>query len=1038
MMTTALHAAEVRVHDRDGGVRMVVDFAPRVLPSYTLKKIDDVTLELQFDRSEHLSLPPLSSSIPEIKDIRILSVDENKPLRLWIQLSSPVFKDDLRAGSRLVLDFKKDDHVRDTKMRSDVARTQDEDLQKTDALPSAIQDTFHQSNESTGSVLQPSSLTTDTVKPNDQDLKPVDAIDPNDPPLLTFTSLSPFGAAAYTHNNRLWVVVDDPEFMGTPQVAGKGAEHFKTFEQIKTADGTIFYTVLPDGIRFYRGEGGDLSWRIVFAPQKQQVAPREPERMTEPDKKAHLLWPIKDPTKVISFNDPITGDPVVVATVKKSSETIGDARRFPDFKTPHTIFGAVFFPRSDDVSVKPVSDGIDVSKTGGMALSPLMTEDPIPVQNEKKKGTDEPSMAQQHKAGELPPPPDVHGKSVNIVQDTEEKIEPPKTPLTPPFFRFDRWAMGGLPALINNENALVFDLATTLPEDRAGGLMSIGKMYLSSDRGAEALGYFDLASESQSRLLDSPEFLAVRGAARTLIGQYDLAYDDLKQQSLDGYPDIDLWRSFVLAHLQDWQQAAERLKKSDTAYARQYPRDIGLPMLLTFAEVMLRAGKITDAQKFMASIDPGAGTLPIHLKTSMMASYDYLRGEAARQSGKKEEARKFWAPLVKSPDDLYRARARLALTILDYESGKLKVDGAIDVLESLRYGWRGDELEASINARLGDMYLDKGDYIRGLNVLRDAAELVPGTEMGKRITANMTEAFRAMFIGAKRDHINPLDAITVYEKFSELMPAGDEANKLTFSLIDRLVDVDLPDRAAAVLKDMIDHRLSGSEKLKAEMKLAAIYLLSDDPKAALHTLNKTTEKLTAMGDPDQIQKETDELSILRAHALFKDHQVDAALNVLEDAGTDPDVLKNRADFAWQAGKWSQAVSALQLLVDQMKIQTAGTIPQDQADLILKWAVAINLSGDRGVLSQVRTRFEDVMAKSPFAREFEIITRTHKTPTLADRQTLDNLVSEVDLFGSFLDHYKKMGQVPLAGSGAAAPTSSVSAPLGTGQTPVEAD
>lgn len=1016
MMTTAVRAAEVRVHDRNDGVRMVLDFAPKVLPGYTLKKIDDITLELQFDRAEPLESIALSPSVPEIKDVRVLSSDPTSPIRLWIQMSSPVFVDDLKVGSRVLLDFKKDTALRQSMARSDTARKID------DGLKQPVPET-HVPQTSVAPI--PSNE--NQIKPDVQDLKPVVQIDPNDPPLLTMTSLSPFGSAAYVHGGRLWVVMDDPEYIGTPQLAGKGADHFKPFEKITTQNGIVFYTPLPAGVDSYRGEGGNLSWRIVFAPQKPQVSVREPSRTIDPSGMAHIIWPLKDLGKVISYPDPITGDSVVAVTVKKSSETIGFARRFADFKTPDTIYGAVFFPRADDLSIKPVEEGIDVSRAHGLSLSPVMTSDPVPVKKEGDAHHD------------LQPPPDAHAKPDQVVSTKEKKIEPPPMPTTPPFFRFDRWGMGGVPSLINNENALVSDLATTLPEDRAGGLMSIGKMYLANDRGAEALGYFDLAAEAQPRLLDTPDFLAVRAAARTLIGQYDLAYDDLKQQSLNLYPDIDLWRAFVLAHLQDWQQAGQKLRQSDTGYARQYPRDIGLPMLLTFAEIMLREGKITDAQKFLSSIDPGAGELPTYMKPAMMGAYDYLRGEAARQSGKKDDARKFWSPLVKSPDDLYRTRARLALAILDYESGKLKVDGAIDALESLRYAWRGDELEASVNSRLGDMYLDKGDFIRGLNVLRDAAELVPRTEMGKRITANMTEAFRSMFIGEKREKINPLDAITVYEKFSELMPAGEDANKLTFSLVNRLVDVDLPDRAAIVLKDMIDHRLSGNEKLHAEIRLAAIYLLSDNPKAALQALNKTTEKLIATGDPEQIEKESKELSILRAHALFKDKQVDAALNVLEDAGDDPEILKNRADFAWQAGKWSQVVSALQGLVNQTKIKTAGTIPQEQSDILLKYAVAANLSGDRGLLSQIRIQYEGVMAKSPYAREFEVVTRTHKTPTLADRQTLDNLVSEVDLFGGFLDHYKKMSaiQADAPGKGGAKTPAAAPGAAASAETPAAA-
>ncbi len=555
--------------------------------------------------------------------------------------------------------------------------------------------------------------------------------------------------------------------------------------------------------------------------------------------------------------------------------------------------------------------------------------------------------------------------------------------------------MGGTEALLANEAALVADLASQ-KDNQASGFMNIGRMYLASGRGSEASGYFRLAADAEPDLMETAEFKGVKGVAYAINGQFDLAYDLLRDPGLDNYPDTALWRAYVLAGLQDWPQAAEQLAKDDFSWADDYPDMFSDRLLLSFSEILLRAGRVASAQTMLARLTPEPLEKPY---------LDYLKGETARQQNKKDEARKIWTKLETGKDDKIRTRARLAIAVLDYESGKTTAPQAIDKLEGLRYAWRGDDLETAIAERLGEIYLTQGDYLRGLQVMRDAATFDPDSQAGKRITTKMMEAFRALFTPQEMKKIDPIDAITVFEKFPELIPVGDDANNLSLNLVDRLIEVDLLDRATKVLQDLVDHKLQGTEMVEAALRLSALHLMNNRPDISLAMLNRTEGMLATIGDASTVQKLQNELALLRARALFKSDRIDQALAVLASLPNNAGALRATADIAWQTGRWGDAARALEALVafDSLPLNKPPT--ESQAEIIRNLAVATNLSGDRVQLAALRAQYAQLMSQTELSREFDIITRERQVTTLADRDTLNKLVSEVDLFGGFLESYR---------------------------------
>ena len=103
--------------------------------------------------------------------------------------------------------------------------------------------------------------------------------------------------------------------------------------------------------------------------------------------------------------------------------------------------------------------------------------------------------------------------------------------------------------------------------------------------------------------------------------------------------------------------------------------------------------------------------------------------------------------------------------------------------------------------------------------------------------------------------------------------------------------------------------------------------------------------------------------------------------------------------------WEDAAEALQDLILDQALDPNRPLTAYQADLLLNRAVALNLSGNRVALNNMRQTYEDLMKKTARARLFDIVTRPRKTSILADRETIEAIVQEVDMFEEFLETYK---------------------------------
>jgi len=296
--------------------------------------------------------------------------------------------------------------------------------------------------------------------------------------------------------------------------------------------------------------------------------------------------------------------------------------------------------------------------------------------------------------------------------------------------------------------------------------------------------------------------------------------------------------------------------------------------------------------------------------------------------------------------------------------------------------------------------------------MRQTISAFPDTKDAKEIAADMTRTFTDLFGTDGAAKMPPLEALALYEQYRELTPPGPDGDRIIRKLAERLVEIDLLDRAAELLDHQVQYRLTGAEKAQVGTRLAGIRLLDGKPELALAALDKSVvEEITpALAEERQL---------LRARALSQMGKGSDAVQLLAtDQSRNANLL--RIDIAMRDKQWPAAAQALADVIGPPPAAGAPLDPQ-VAGLVVNRAIALSLARDNAGLDALRRDFGKAMETSRDAPTFQLLTRPEEAAGLADAATIRSRMSEIDLFRSFLDNYRTARQETTSPPPAAAAT-----------------
>jgi len=258
----------------------------------------------------------------------------------------------------------------------------------------------------------------------------------------------------------------------------------------------------------------------------------------------------------------------------------------------------------------------------------------------------------------------------------------------------------------------------------------------------------------------------------------------------------------------------------------------------------------------------------------------------------------------------------------------------------------------------------------------------------------MSDTFKKLYFDGAADTMTPVAAIGLYDEFRDLTPAGPSGDEMIKKLADRLVKVDLLDRAAALLKYQVTYRLKALDKARVGSQLALLDLLDKRPSEALDAL-KLSE---ADGLPPEL---VEQRRHLEARALADIDRGAEAIALLKDDKS-PEGGQLRAEIYSRMKDWTNAADAFSQLVPEPERGTK--LAESQAQIMVSWATALTLAKDDRGLATLRRVYGPAMAGTSFEAAFNLLTSA-PDKQLTDFPGLAEKIKQAQDFRTFIAAYK---------------------------------
>ncbi|MEM9635189.1 MAG: tetratricopeptide repeat protein [Pseudomonadota bacterium] len=769
---------------------------------------------------------------------------------------------------------------------------------------------------------------------------------------VVFPFSEPVSTAVFRRNDSIWLVFDTDATIDTRGMISALAETADKIDVQQFEDYQILRLDLNDPVLATVGVDGN-AWSLVIGDLILEPSiPLQLERTVRGDGESVLRVLYQDPQNIREITDPFVGDKISLITGFGPPRGLLKPQKFVDLDALSSAQGIAVAAKSDGVQMKILGDDVLIEREGGLALS----------NRHLRGGTG----------------------AFNTIVDPEESN----------FIEFVSLSTEGPGGYRTRLLELQDRLSKAPVGKRRKPLIALSRFYLAHQFAQEALGLMTLALEEEPALAEDSSFNLMMGAAQTMAGRPEEAYDHLNRPDLKNSPDAAIWQTIVDVKLGNWTQARIVMPRG-RAVVGNYPTAIQTEFKLAAAQAMVEVNDFGIANGMLAEIEPSEVT------QAQAARYDILRGRVADASGRSQEALTVFDLVTRSDDRPRSAEAEYRALRIRYRDGELSVDETMDRLASLATSWRGDEIELRTLRFLSQLYAERGQYREAFEAMKSAVQADPDSDTTRLLQEEMNGLFNALFLDGKADEMQPVKALALYYDFRELTPIGRQGDEMVRLLAKRLVEVDLLDQATELLRHQVDNRLKGAARAQIASDLAAIYLMDRKPDEALRVLNRTRQASL----PSTLERQR---NIVEARALTENGRPDLALELVRNMrGTDVDRL--RADTFWAAESWRDAGEQLEAMHGS---RWSDNIPLDELERrdILRAGIAYSLAGDQLSLERLQTKYTTKMADSPEAFAFEVVTRPVDAQGVEFLQVANRL-ADVDSLETFLKEYRRQYMSP---------------------------
>ncbi len=725
---------------------------------------------------------------------------------------------------------------------------------------------------------------------------------------LAFTWANPAGAAVFRRGDAVWVVFDAPATLNLAS-APKGLPMLRGIEAFRGAD----YAALRIDARADTPVFADAlgsTWTISLGPGQQAQPGLVRVSRDAASRAASLKAPVAGATRVINLPDPMVGDVLAVVTALGPAKGMPTRRDFVEMAVLPSIQGLAIQPLVEDLQVSRDGEIVHIGRAAGLTLSPAWA-------------------SKEH---------------------DNAALGAPRAAAMPALIPED-WGKTGEGGFLGRYAGLMSAAAAERgSKDREASVaarMALARFLVGSDLAFEAIGILNDTAHEHPEMLDDPEFRGLRGVARVLARRYAEAETDLSAPALTDDPSTALWRSYLNVQLAHWAEARALFGKGVEAYA-QFSPTWRARFARASAQAALAQGDIAGAE---AGVRMG---LEEKVSPEERLQVQLIQARVIELQGAKTRALKVYAAISTAPFDYISAPAVLRATQIRLEIGQLTPIQAVRVFDGLRYRWRGDATELETIRALGQLYLSQGRYREALEALRSAGSRLPDLPEALQLQTDLATAFRGLFLDGLADGLEPVQALALFYDFKELTPIGGDGDLMVRKLVRRLVDVDLLQQAAELLKYQVENRLDGIPKAQVSTDLAVIYLMDRKPEQALEAINGSRTTILP-------QALNGERRLIEARAWSGVGRFDSALEIIErDSSKDANDL--RGEITWRQKNWAAAGPLFEKSLGE-RWKSPAPLTADEEGRLLRAGVAYSLTGDTGALGRLEARYQGYYEKA---------------------------------------------------------------------------
>jgi len=791
---------------------------------------------------------------------------------------------------------------------------------------------------------------------------------------LIFPWANPSGAAVFRRGGAIWVVFDAPATLDVTKTP-RGLRQFSSLQAFKGADYAAVRIAAPTSTPvFASAQGG--TWTITLGPGAQGQGALVKVVRDDVGGPAALKAAVSGATRAVKVPDPVVGDTLSVVTALAPSKGVPTRRDFVQMAILPSAQGLAVESYVEDLEVTHDGDLVHMGRPSGLALSPA---------------------------------------SASIIR-AEAQLGAPQPAMLPALIDYANWPKTGPGGFMKRYSALMAAANTEAQGGRDApyaARMALARFLVGSELSFEAIGVLNEAARESPQIVDDPEFRGLRGIARVMARRYKEAQADFSAPILSDDPSAALWRSYIAAQLAQWGEARSQFAAGIEAFNQFSP---------TWKARFARS----DASAALALGDLEGASRSVHM--ALMDKTDPLEELATRlvearvveAGGHPERALRIYAAIAGAPTESLSAPALLRATQIRLQMGRITPQDAAATFDALRYRWRGDSTELETIRALGQLYLGQGRYREALEALRSAGQRLPDLPEAVQLQSDLAAAFRSLFLDGAADGLEPIQALALFYDFKELTPLGADGDLMVRKLVRRLVDVDLLDQAADLLKYQADNRLDGVPRAQVATDLAVIYLMDRKPEQALEAINdsRTTVLPAALNA---------ERRVVESRALMNLGRLDAALETIERDNT-REGQDIRTEIAWKQKDWPVAGALFEKSLGD-RYKRPGPLTSDEEGRLLRAGVAYSLAGDDGALARIRQRYSpfEAQAHNPDALHVALSGMQSGQLSVADfgRVTADN-----EAFAGWVDRMKvrfKQRPAPV-GTAKAEPAAAPAAPV----------